>query len=84
MQPEQRYFPVQGMSLSDVAIDTNFLRDLYLSMGEEQDDEDGGKSRTVRFHVNPLVPWIWIGGAIMAFGGLTGALNFRRNAQGVR
>jgi cytochrome c-type biogenesis protein CcmF len=77
MQPEQRYYPVQGAAISDVAIHTNFLWDLYLSLGEEQDDGNGVKTRTVRFHVNPLLPWIWIGGAIMALGGMTSLVNGR-------
>jgi cytochrome c-type biogenesis protein CcmF len=70
MQPEQRYYPTQNMALTDVAIHTNFLRDIYLAMGEEQDSGDGTKGRTVRLHINPLVPLIWIGGAVMALGGI--------------
>jgi cytochrome c-type biogenesis protein CcmF len=79
MLPEQRFYPVQGKTISDVAINTNFLRDLYLSLGEEQDDGNGVKTRIVRFHVNPLVPWIWIGGAIMALGAMTSLVNVRRD-----
>jgi cytochrome c-type biogenesis protein CcmF len=74
MQPEQRFYPVQAMALSNVAIHTTLLQDLYLAMGEEQDNGDGTKSRTVRFHINPLVPLIWIGGATMALGGMVRAL----------
>jgi len=78
MQPEQRFYPTQGMPLSHVAIRTNLLADTYLSMGPEEDEDDGSKARAVRFAINPLVPWIWIGGAVMAMGGLWGAVRKRR------
>jgi len=70
LAPEQRFYPAQGTMLTDVAIHTNLVRDLYLALGEAQ---EGSEARVVRFHVNPLMPWIWIGGAIMAAGGLFGA-----------
>jgi cytochrome c-type biogenesis protein CcmF len=78
MRPEQRFYQVQAMALSDVAIHTNLLSDLYLSLGDEQENTDGSKSRVVRFHINPLVPWIWIGGTVMALGGVIGALQKKR------
>lgn len=78
MHPEERYYPVQGSSLTDVAIHTNLIGDLYLAMGEEQHNDDGSVSRVIRFHINPLVPWIWIGGTIMALGGLSGLVLQRR------
>jgi cytochrome c-type biogenesis protein CcmF len=78
LKPEQRYYPVQGTALSNVAIETNLMRDLYLALGEEQTNSQGHAARNVRFHVNPLVPWIWLGATIMALGGLTGLID-RRN-----
>ena len=83
MQPEQRYYPVQGSSMTDVAIHTNFIGDLYLAMGEEQTEADGSTSRVVRFHINPLVPWIWIGGTIMALGGVWGFLRRQDPVKGL-
>jgi len=74
MQPEQRLYPTQGMPLSHVAIRTNLLADTYLALGPEEDEMGGGKSRSVRFEINPLAPWIWIGGAVMALGGVGGAV----------
>lgn len=72
MQPEQRFYPVQGVALANVAIRTNLIRDLYLALGSEEENADGTKIRTVRLQINPLVPWIWIGAVIMALGGLLG------------
>jgi cytochrome c-type biogenesis protein CcmF len=80
LEPEQRLYPTQGMPLSHVAIATNLLADTYLALGPEEEEADGSKSRSVRFEINPLAPWIWIGGAVMALGGLWGAVQ-KRHAQ---
>ena len=78
MQPEQRYYPVQDSAVTDVAIHTNLLEDLYLTLAEEPAEGDMAEGTpttyTVRFHINPLIPLIWIGGGIMALGGLAGGL----------
>ena len=47
-----------------MAIRTNLMRDLYAVLGDERDG-----SAVLRLHVNPLAPWIWLGGVIMAAGG---------------
>ena len=77
--PEQRTYNAQGMALSHVAIYSNILCDWYLALGDEQDNGASenkykGKTRIVRFHTNPLIPLIWIGGVMMAAGGAAGAL----------
>ncbi|GAB0116792.1 heme lyase CcmF/NrfE family subunit [Acidisoma sp. 7E03] len=64
MHPAKRAFPVQQQTTTDVSIQTNGLRDLYVAMGDER---DGGV--VLRIHVNPLAPWIWFGAMIMAAGG---------------
>ena len=60
------------------AIRTNLLADLYVALGER--DNHGGW--TIRAYWKPLVPWIWIGGVIMAFGGMV-SLSDRRWRVGV-
>jgi cytochrome c-type biogenesis protein CcmF len=64
MTPSRRSFTAQQQTTSDVAIDTNFFRDVYTVLGDERDG-----SAVLRLHVNPLAPWIWLGGVVMAFGG---------------
>ena len=66
LQPEHRFYPAEGQDLTDTAIRTTGLRDLYLALG---DDRGGGKF-TLRAYVSPLAPLIWIGGLIMALGGM--------------
>jgi cytochrome c-type biogenesis protein CcmF len=77
MHPEKRFFPLEKGSQTDVAIRTNLLSDVYAVIG----DPDGKGGYTLRLYYNPLVPWIWLGAAVMAFGGLV-SLSDRRHRVG--
>jgi len=52
------------------------MRDLYVSLGEPI---DGTRSTewTVRLFYKPFVAWLWIGGLLMAAGGLMAAADRR-------
>ncbi len=77
LKPERRFYASQrSMPMTEAAIDREFDRDLYVSLGEEIAAKDGG-GWIVRVHYKPYVNWIWIGCLIMAFGGLLGALDPR-------
>ena len=78
VHPERRFFPLQQQTTSETAIRTNFLADLYIALG----DPDAAGGWTIRAYYKPLVPWIWIGAVIMAFGGLV-SLSDRRWRVGV-
>jgi cytochrome c-type biogenesis protein CcmF len=73
MHPERRFFPLQQQTTSETSIRTNLLADLYVALG----DSDTEGNWTVRVYRKPLVPWIWIGCVIMAFGGVV-SLSDRR------
>jgi cytochrome c-type biogenesis protein CcmF len=73
VHPERRYFPLQDQTTAVTAIRTNFLADLYVALGEP----DASGAWTLRAYWKPLIPWIWIGAVIMAFGGLV-SLSDRR------
>jgi cytochrome c-type biogenesis protein CcmF len=73
MHPERRFFPLQQQTTSETSIRTNLLADLYVALGES----DGQGNWTVRVYWKPLVPWIWIGCVVMAFGGIV-SLSDRR------
>lgn len=75
ISPERRTYPRQAAPMTETGIDTRPLRDVYLVLGEPV---DGGRW-TVRAYVNPLVQFIWIGGAIM-LGGLGLSLSGRTRA----
>ncbi|MBE9603907.1 heme lyase CcmF/NrfE family subunit [Acetobacteraceae bacterium H6797] len=64
MYPARRFFPLARQTTTEAAITTSMGGDLYAVLGEEQD----GRA-VLRVHDNPLAPWIWLGGAIMALGG---------------
>ena len=58
---------------AETSIRTNFLRDVYATLGEG----DAQKGWTIRLYYNPLAPWIWLGAALCAFGGFV-SLSDRR------
>jgi cytochrome c-type biogenesis protein CcmF len=64
LYPSRRFFTIQKQTTYDVAIHTNFLWDIYAVLGDEHDGE-----AVLRFHVNILAPWIWLGAGVMALGG---------------
>src|SRR5262249_47489848 len=66
LAPEKRFYPVAQMPTSEVAIHTTLAGDVYGAVGEEQ--ADGSWSQRPCHH--PLVPWVWGGALVMAFGGM--------------
>ena len=66
LHAEKRFYPASQTMMSEAAIDGNPLRDLYLVLGEKQ--EDG--SWSMRISYKPFVRWIWYGGVLMALGGV--------------
>jgi cytochrome c-type biogenesis protein CcmF len=78
VHPERRFFPLQQQTTGETAIRTNLLADLYIALG----DSDQAGNWTLRAYWKPLVPWIWIGAIIMAFGGMV-SLSDRRWRVGV-
>jgi cytochrome c-type biogenesis protein CcmF len=63
--PERRLFTVQRRQIAETAIHTNFVRDLYATLGEG----DAQQGWVIRLYYNPLAPWIWLGAAFAALGG---------------
>jgi cytochrome c-type biogenesis protein CcmF len=66
LEPERRLYPVERQEVSDTAIRTTGFRDLYLALG----DDRGGGRFILRAYVSPLAPFIWLGGLVMALGGI--------------
>ena len=81
LQPEKRIYPVAGMPTTEAAIDNGVFRDLYLVIGDQQ--ENGGWA--VRTYIKPFANWIWAGCMIMALGGFASLMDRRhRVAAGAR
>ena len=79
LYPEKRNYSASGNVMTETAIDTGFLRDLYVSLGEPV----GSGSWSVRVYYKPFVDWIWGGALLMACGGGL-ALSDRRYAVAAR
>jgi cytochrome c-type biogenesis protein CcmF len=88
--PEKRNYPVAGTPTTEAGIDYRLISDIYVALGDEQDD--GGWA--MRSYVKPLVNWIWGGTVLMAIGGglslsdrryrvAAGARRRKTGAQGV-
>jgi cytochrome c-type biogenesis protein CcmF len=77
LHPEKRLYLVENGAQTKVAIRTDLLSDVYAVIG----DADPGGGHVLRLYYNPLVPWIWLGAAIMALGGLV-SLSDRRHRVG--
>ncbi len=79
LMPEKRHYLNGGMPMTEAAIDPGFTRDLYAALGEEL----GDGSWAVRIYHKPFVRWIWLGGLLMALGGIL-AVSDRRYRIAVR
>lgn len=73
LHPEKRLYTVQQATMTEAGIDAGFTRDLFVALGEPL--EQGAWA--VRIHIKPFVRWIWLGGLLMAFGGLLAAADKR-------
>lgn len=68
LYPEKRTYNASGMPMTEAAIDTGFLRDLYVSLGEPIPDSNGAWA--VRIYHKPMIDWVWSGCLLMALGGV--------------
>ena len=81
LYPERRFFPVAGQTTTEAAIKTTLLADLYAVLGEARSAPGSADRWTVRFFINPMVPWLWLGALVMVGGGLL-SLSDRRHRVG--
>jgi len=75
LSPEKRQYNASGMPMTEAAIDTGLVRDLYVSMGEQIPGEV--EAWAIRVYHKPFVDWIWAGCLFMALGGVL-AISDRR------
>jgi cytochrome c-type biogenesis protein CcmF len=77
MNPEKRNYHSSQMPMTEAAIDTGLLRDVYVSLGEPIDRDKPEGEWAVRVYYKPFVDWIWGGCILMALGGLFAMLDRR-------
>ncbi|TXI18764.1 MAG: heme lyase CcmF/NrfE family subunit [Nitrosomonas sp.] len=73
LYPEKRTYNASGMAMTEAAIDTGLLRDLYVALGEPLTNG----AWVVRAYHKPFVDWIWLGCILMAVGGITSVTDRR-------
>jgi len=73
LHPEKRVYTVQTKPMTESGIDVGFTRDIYVSLGEGLGNGDW----SLRLYYKPFVRWIWLGGLLIACGGLLAATDRR-------
>jgi cytochrome c-type biogenesis protein CcmF len=76
LHPEKRNYFSSTMPMTEAAIDTSLVRDVYVSLGERL---EGGANPAwaMRVYHKPFITWIWGGCLLMALGGAMAALDRR-------
>jgi len=76
-EPAINRFDVSGQAIGTPSVRTSLTQDVYLTLQRAPLD-DAGETAAIRVIVQPLVTWLWIGGAIMALGTILAAFPGRR------
>ena len=75
LYPERRFFPSSEQSGTMVAIYSTLREDLYVVYAGQSPDN---QTPVMHVYLNPLVKWIWLGGAIVVLGTIVTLLPNRR------
>ena len=73
LNSQKRIYTVRNMPMTEAGIDAGFTRDIYISLGEQLDED----SWSIRLYHKPFVRWIWLGAILMAIGGLLAIIDRR-------
>jgi cytochrome c-type biogenesis protein CcmF len=73
LRPQVRTYRVQTEPMTEAAIDTNMLRDVFVALGEPLGDD----AWSLRLRVKPLIRLLWVGAGLMALGGLVAVTDKR-------
>jgi cytochrome c-type biogenesis protein CcmF len=68
MYPERRFYKASQQPQTIPQIESSYWGDLYVVY--EGLNQDTGRP-IIKAHINPMVPWIWMGLVIMVFGTIT-------------
>ncbi|HEY0975677.1 MAG TPA: heme lyase CcmF/NrfE family subunit [Solimonas sp.] len=89
LHPEKRQYRAHQNVMTDAAVDYNLLRDLYVALGEPLQTEGRHQGDwALRVYYKPMMQMVWLGGFVMALGGIVAACDRRyrlaaaRTAQG--
>ncbi len=73
LRPEKRVYRVQQNPMTEAAIRSRPMGDIYVSLGQATQ----GTAWVVRLYYKPFVTWIWGGCVLMALGGVLAAADRR-------
>ncbi|MEM7282308.1 MAG: heme lyase CcmF/NrfE family subunit [Pseudomonadota bacterium] len=66
LTPQKRTYRVQQSPMTESSIDSTFMRDIYVALG----DPLGGGKWSMRLQFKPLVFLLWLGSLLMFLGGM--------------
>ncbi len=69
IDPGKNYYPVSKMITTEAGIYHDWLKDIYITLGNENDN-----LWFVRIYINPLVSFIWVGVLIMIFASMVAVI----------
>jgi cytochrome c-type biogenesis protein CcmF len=73
------YYPNSQQPIGTPAVRSTLKEDLYLTLMAF--DQEDGRHATIRAIVNPAVPWLWIGGMIVALGAILAVMPQRSSGR---
>ncbi len=80
LAPEKRIYRIQNNPMTEAAVDSNPLRDLYISMGEQLPTGEW----IVRVQHKPFIAMVWSGCLVMMLGGFLAASDRRYRVRQTR
>ena len=81
LYPERRFYPANQESGTMVAIYSTLKEDLYVVYAGRSPDT---QQPVIHAYLNPLVKWIWLGGAIVVLGTLLALMPNRQPVLAIR
>src|SRR6185295_7800286 len=81
LYPERRFYPANQESGTMVAIYSTLKEDLYVVYAGRSPET---QQPVIHAYVNPLVKWIWLGGAVMVLGTLLALVPSRQAVIAIR
>ena len=70
LQPQQRQYIVGNKETKEASIESYFWYDIYVSL-----DAVKGQFVDLRIYYKPFAPFLWLGGVLMALGGMLALLD---------
>jgi cytochrome c-type biogenesis protein CcmF len=77
LSPRMNYYPTSQAPVPTPDVRSTLLGDTYMNLMAFQQD---GSNATIKVILEPLVPWIWLGGGIICLGAVLSAWPTRRVA----